>query len=861
MESVQQEQAASSANRLRMSSSQPHLLPDLCFSSSVCKITDESLPYMSGIFDDTLNPSFMSNGPVATADIPDQLKPLPKNPEEQSISKAFNNSWLSIPVENGNQLDYSISFTMPQNNNEDAANVTETNLKEDFSGQPESTSCTEKCDPGVQSKNGTFNNSLKESSPGLNSTKPLLRESPESNKSVELQEKSARLSSIVYTENAGLEDKSEKHLNSTVDICGSANVTSEHPTTEKLDCTVDITHSTVPKQERSSEKLAADEKLDSTVDISQSSVVKQEQDKKRLSSTERLNEKLDCTVEINNLNVAKQEQDNNREQPDVKLECTVSIAQSDVPEQEPSLGLSCSKDSEKQCTFTKSTTETNSSGDLTADIDKNSSASSHVSTIVGQPSSVNLEKVDGTFTKHNATTDLAPVGPVPDTANTTMNITKKTNIDLPLESSPNNGLGPVKDPVLSEPSVPVSTAPTVSIEIAVCSNRTLDFPETESKAEEQQDVFRRRNGVSDNESCINLDISHSSMFSLDEMLDMKPPPLVASTPIILNRGFDRLGSIRPIDMQHRLSVINNVDKPLNNDAISIGTNDGSDASKTNPPSIRSETSSQIQKVSAKGTSNSTTESVVINKPPSKLAARRKIPQPSKSNIPKTQISLRPPISQLASVAGKSKIVTAAQTLNQPKMSSSALNSMRRTAHLNNGKNLASVKNTAPAFTPKTSSLAASGCNLTTDIKASNTYLAQPKPSGLQPPGRGRFGLKPTGTGVFPEDTGLSQTTNRQTGLSDMQNQPTCAEALSSTKLGGGAQKLIAAPTDIRPKGLNNDCQNCTLLQEKLQTFHQELGGFLQELGRIPADCGNWTSFQQKFEVCLEEFRRLQAAHQ
>lgn len=40
-----------------------------------------------------------------------------------------------------------------------------------------------------------------------------------------------------------------------------------------------------------------------------------------------------------------------------------------------------------------------------------------------------------------------------------------------------------------------------------------------------------------------------------------------------------------------------------------------------------------------------------------------------------------------------------------------------------------------------------------------------KPSGLQPPGRGRFGLKPPGSAVSAEETGHSQTNNKPTGLS------------------------------------------------------------------------------------------------
>lgn len=41
----------------------------------------------------------------------------------------------------------------------------------------------------------------------------------------------------------------------------------------------------------------------------------------------------------------------------------------------------------------------------------------------------------------------------------------------------------------------------------------------------------------------------------------------------------------------------------------------------------------------------------------------------------------------------------------------------------------------------------------------------PKPSGLQPPGRGRFGLKPPGSAVSSDETGHSQSNNKPTVLS------------------------------------------------------------------------------------------------
>ncbi|MCJ8734098.1 hypothetical protein PDJAM_G00231450 [Pangasius djambal] len=813
------EQACSTGNGLRMSilrRNASSLLPDLCSNSSVCKITDETFPYMSGIFDETMDPSFMSNGPVATADLPDQVefKTLTKT-QDEAISgaggqtKAAYNSWLSIPIENGHSVDFSMSITSAQDDHEDIANVTESNPKGDIPEvschSQESASCTEKCDLGVESKNNTFDmaKDLKERFSGLNLTKPVLNETTGSSnitfeKSEELQEKSAGLSCTISNDDASVEDKhlEEKHLNSTVDVCIPSNTTKEQP-----------------------------------------------------------NQKLNGTVDITQSNGHKQEQNNE--------------------------GHTCSKDCEKQSTFTKATEEINATVDLTAG----------VHTEVAQQGSVNVDTVDRTFTKHNTTTDLTPPEPVPDL---TANVIKSSNTELPMQSDTNCG-ATVKDTPMSGPLAPVNTAAPVRVDVTVCSDRTLDLPETDGK-EEQQDLFRRRNGTSDGEGYLNMDISQSSMFSLDEMLDLKPCPLVASTPIVLGRGFDRLGSAKPTNILKQLSVINSINTQLNDDNAGVSEHEGSDASKSNQLSDKSDTCSQIQKVSSNGTSNSTTsEAAIVNKPPSKLAVRRKIPQPSfKSNIPKTQLPPRPPNLQVTSAVVKSKTAAAAQALNQPETSSSALHSMRRTVQLNKGKMLASAKNTFTASTVKSSSVATSTgtCNLTADKKAGNTCMTLPKPSGLQLPGRGRFGLKPPGSAVSSEETGHAQTNNKPSGLSgirtrnsllpgfsqkhassdalplakrkktDLQNQPSCSEAPTGSEAGEGVQKNVTAPTDITSKRPNagTNCGNCTLLQEKLLTFHEELGGFIQDLGRLPADCKKWVSLQQKLESYVEEVKSLRTDH-
>lgn len=611
------EQARSTGSGLRMSVLQRNassLLPE-CSNSSFYKLSDETFPNVSGIFDETMDPSFTSNGPVAPSNLSaqEQLKTFTKTKDEVFSgagvhTKAAYNSWLSIPIENGHSIDFSMSITSAKDSHEDITHVTESNPR---GGVPDvcchsiqSTSCTEKCDLGVESKNSTFDmaKDLKEKFSGLNLTNPVPNETGSSNvtleKSEEVQEKSSRLGcTISNDDDASVEDKHlhEKCLNSTVEFEGPQTSTTEQ-TTQKLNGTVDITQSNGHKQEQSTE------------------------------------------------------------------------------------GCICSKDCEKQSTFTKAAEETNASVNLSAD----------VPTEVAHPGSVNVEPVDRTFTKANTTTDLSPPELDPDLTNATRSMIKSSNMELPMQSSTNCGTT-VKDTPVSG-SAPVNTAAPVKVDVADCCGRTLDLPETDGK-EQQQDLFRRKNGVSDGEVCHNLDISQSSMFSLDEMLDLKPCPLVASTPIVLGRDFDRLRSAKPTKVQKPHSVINSMDSQLNNDTVDVGETEGLDASKTHPLPVKSDTCSEIQKVSANGKSNSTSsEAAVVNKPPLKTAVRRKIPQPSfKSNIPKTQLLSRPPTLPVTSAVVKPKIA-AAQALNQPETSSSALHSMRRTVQLNKGKTLASAKN-------------------------------------------------------------------------------------------------------------------------------------------------------------------------
>lgn len=618
MESLQQEQACSSGLKMSiLQSNLSSLLPDLCANSSVRKITDETFPYISGIFDDTMDPSLISDIPIRTTDVPDQvqLKALTKTQDEvisgaESQTKAAYNSWLSIPIDNGHSIDFSITEITSAQDDHEGVNVPESNSTDvpDTSGHsPKSASCTVNCELGVASKNSTFDmaKDLKERFSGLNLTKPVSNETIGSNnvtfeKSEELQEKSSSLSCTISNDDASLEDKhlNEKRLNSTVDVCDPSNSSTEQPN-QKLNGTVDITQSTEPKQEESTK------------------------------------------------------------------------------------GQMCTMDHEKQSTFVKVAEETSATVDLTAG----------VPTEVSLSGSVTVEPVDQKFTKHNATTDLTPPEPVPDVAKTTVNTI--TSEKLPIQSSAICG-ETVKDTAVSGPSAPGNTAAPVRVDVTVCSEGTLELPEADCK-EEQQDPFRRRNGNSDGDGYLNLDISQSSIFSLDEMLDFKPCPLIASTPIVLGRCFDRLGTAKPSNIQKQLPVMDSISTRLSQGIEGVGEHNESDASKTNQLSAKPDASDQTQKVSAnRGSNSATSEEAIVNKAPLKPVVRRKIPQPAfKSSIPKSQLLPRPSTVQLSLAAARAKAAAApAQALNQPETSSSALHSMRRTVNINKGKPPASAKNTS-----------------------------------------------------------------------------------------------------------------------------------------------------------------------
>uniref|UniRef100_A0A4W4H033 Uncharacterized protein n=2 Tax=Electrophorus electricus TaxID=8005 RepID=A0A4W4H033_ELEEL len=548
--------------------------------------------------------------------------------------------------------------------------------------------------------------------------------------------------------------------NSTFDLVKEGSMGSN--STKALNCKGVETNITFEKSQELKERYSSDP--NSTVSTNNDSL--QGEREKHLNSidiycpsnvtTEQHNEKLDSTVDIIHSSVCKQEQCNE--------------------------GLTSVEDCEKHGTFTK---EVNVSIDVTGVVEKNGIAS-HVSTELGEP--CNVHAPDRAFNKHNTMADLTHPSPLPtlknSNINTTEDVLKTSNIELPPQSSVDVATT-VGDALLSGPSDTISTAavPTVNVEVAVCCNRTLDLPGAENKGEDQQGHFQRRTGVSDGECHLNLNISQSSCFSLDDTLDIKSHALVTSTPIVLGRGFYRLGSAKLTNMQKAHSVINSIDTQSTNDLVGISDCDGLDKSETSPSSMKSDT----QKVSAKCSSIS--KSAAVNKPPSKLSVRRKIPQPAfKCNIPKTQIPVKSQTSQGTSVLVNLKGVPATQALNQPETSISSLHSLRRTVELNKRKNFGPAKTTTktatarPQLSVMTSSSRCSG--FTADSKPSNSSMTKPKLSSLLPTGQRRLGLKPPGSASFSVEAGHSQTNSKPSVLTGIRTR--------SSLLPGFAQKQASS---------------------------------------------------------------------
>uniref|UniRef100_A0A8B9GVR7 Uncharacterized protein n=1 Tax=Astyanax mexicanus TaxID=7994 RepID=A0A8B9GVR7_ASTMX len=792
----------------QMSTSQFLISQSPCPKSPLHKIGDESFPYMSGIFDDTIDPSFTSDHPDRS-----QFKTLKGQADVisglRSQNKAAYNCLVSTPMEHCHSVDFSMSITSPPDNHFSMSvtsppdnHVSETNPVEatqDISSHlPEPAKCSQSLglnssndsneSPGLNATKDTNENPVWNSvrhftktsglnatkdlqgNPGLNATKD--QESPGLNaaKDQENQE-SPELDATKARENPGLNATNDLDenpgLNFAKDLTENPgtnstkvnenpglNYTKDLDENSRLNCTKSLEKS---PGLNSTKDLNENPGLNSTKDLSENPVLNSTKDLGEnpvLNSTKDLsgNPGLNCTKDL----CEKSGMNSTISDPCEGAKSNTTFEKSPGQGGRSTPGSSSSVSAvdgtlevvnEKHlnstvdvCGPANTTTEQPSEKpDCSADIGpsqtsvpkklRSSEASLHVSPESGVTRSANSHPVDGTFIKHDVTTDVTtdvlPVEPHPSLknakVNTTVNVTKPSdaaeiqapsdtnaNVDADAEGTDAGGCGVAVTPTPTpEPSeqccantVPVDVP--LNSEVPVCSNRTPGFPEAvdeaEEKEEEPQESRRRKNGFYEQDSCLSLDISHSSIFSLDDPLERTSRVLITSTPIVLGRGFDRLRCAKPMEMQKRLSVINSIDAHSNNDLAGVS---GSDATATNPSSIKSETCSETQKSSAKctTTNSSTSESAVAIKPP-KMTLRRRIPQPGnfagKSGIPsKSQIPARPPTLQGASsVVGKAKTVPAAPSAaapSQPETSSSALHGVKRTVQLNKGKKLAPVK--------------------------------------------------------------------------------------------------------------------------------------------------------------------------
>uniref|UniRef100_A0A3B1J803 Uncharacterized LOC103032307 n=1 Tax=Astyanax mexicanus TaxID=7994 RepID=A0A3B1J803_ASTMX len=902
MESVHRDRCEDGGSRLgvstiqkQMSTSQFLISQSPCPKSPLHKIGDESFPYMSGIFDDTIDPSFTSDHPDRS-----QFKTLKGQADVisglRSQNKAAYNCLVSTPMEHCHSVDFSMSITSPPDNHfsmsvtsppdNHVSDVIETNPVEatqDISSHlPEPAKCSQSLglnssndsneSPGLNATKDTNENPVWNSvrhftktsglnatkdlqgNPGLNATKdqesPGLnaakgQESPGLNATKDQEspglnatkdQESPGLNATKDQESPGLNATKDQEspeldatkarenpgLNATNDLDENpglifAKDLTENPGTNStkvnenpgLNYTKDLDENSRLNCTKSLEKSPG---LNSTKDLSENPVLNSTKDlsgNPGLNSTKDLCEKSGmnstisdpCERAKSNTTFEKSPGQGGRSTPG----SSSSVSAVDgTPEVVNEKHLNSTVD---VCGPANTTTEQPSEKpDCSADIGpsqtsvpkklRSSEASLHVSPESGETRSANSHPVDGTFIKHDVTTDVTtdvlPVEPHPSLKNAKVNTT--VNVTKPSDA--------------------------------------------EEKEEEPQESRRRKNGFYEQDSCLSLDISHSSIFSLDDPLERTSRVLITSTPIVLGRGFDRLRCAKPMEMQKRLSVINSIDAHSNNDLAGVS---GSDATATNPSSIKSETCSETQKSSAKctTTNSSTSESAVAIKPP-KMTLRRRIPQPGnfagKSGIPsKSQIPARPPTLQGASsVVGKAKTVPAAPSAaapSQPETSSSALHSVKRIVQLNKGKKLAPVK------TITTTTVYCWACSVVcyiyhvlyfiTGTKPSQT-MAPPKSSELQPPGRGRFGLKPPGIAVFSAEASHPQTHNKPTGLPGMRTRSSLLPAFAQKHASSEALPLAKRKRTGRANYLFGCCNSSA----------------------------NWLPFQSKFETCLQEFKRL-----
>ncbi|XP_056100032.1 uncharacterized protein si:ch211-126c2.4 isoform X2 [Rhinichthys klamathensis goyatoka] len=776
---LRQKLAQASGNLLGRSSLQKPIssyhaikLPDVC--SSFYSIADEPFPQVSGFLDDTFGPSFLSNeaGTVLNS---------PGCTPSENQTKNKDDGVLAPRKEAAIDSGLSCSLGAHCQSADGRISTRSIHNEKDVSATADKADghCNE---PTVSTtsleKSDFMSAELK------NSTFDVTQDSKERfdtgvNVTVDLHNTRKKNSTFECQES---KERSDTRLNSTVDIADNVK-------TESGNTTVDLVQSHDPKE-------SPDTRVNATVDI---------------PNLDSAHSKTNSPVNSAPLNTTT-------EQLNEKLEVTIDIQ----PQEKPSGNLNSTVDDK-----IKNTEEANLKDIVMVDIVEQIASAPHLpSSEIEQSSSDILKPAKTMFTEHNTTTDLH-VPEVPVLKDTTLEM-KPSSTELTLELDQVSGAS--NSVVITKP---VSNSSETNVEIStlafVCS---VEAPEL--KAEEHHKKIERP-GLAESESVPSSDmgnISRNIVFCLDDTLDMKTSFMVTSTPIVFGREprFEILRDAKPTPIRKRLSVINSIEAQSNDELVGVSNHNGTGAVQA--------TESSSQKVSSNCiSSHSTSEPANENKPPTKRPIKRQLPQlSSKLSYPKSSLPPRPQSSMHSSVADKKKTIQGPQVPQYRDTTSTTLLGNRKSVHMNKGKNIAPVKNTASASTVKASMVSsATGFNFTAVAKPSSSGIPQNKPSGLQPPTRKRLALKTPQTSQSSVETILTQPSN---------NKPKTTGIQAHVALSTVESDAVHSADGAHESG----CVNCLHHQDKLERVLQELMG-------LRSECKNWGPLHEKLEMCVKEMKK------
>lgn len=631
-----------------ISSFQSKTLPDVC--SSFYSIEDEPFPQVSGFLDDT---SFLANEAGTTLNSPACVPSEKGTKHKEDGDVAPRNETANISDLNFSMpgvcihlADESTSSKSLQNGKY-ITNVTASKAegnRTDFSNIPTvSITPFEKSDFISAEKNSTFNvtQDLKERSVA-NTTDTAI------NATVDLHNiKNTTFESVQSQEPR---EGSDTRLNSKVDI-DVAGIKSGN-------ATIDLVQSPNTKED-------SDTGVNATVDIPN----------------------LDCTHDkINSCSDDSGASNTTTERPSEKHDGTIDFQPHELDEVKWDGSPNSTRDAKINHPLTKIAEEANVNVNVTVEIVEQMESAAVQSSGDVESISVSVKSGEGTFTKLNTTTELS-VPDVPILKNTTIEIkTETTSQASDVSKSVVGSAEP--DSNNRETEVEISTTAFVpSVETASHSPKIKvdECPPKTSKP-----------GFVDSECIQNSDtgnISRSSIFCLDDTLDMRTSFMVTSTPIVFGKEsrFEILRDVKPTPMRKRLSVINSIEAHSNDELVGTSRHDGTVAAQVTQSSNRS------QKVSTHCVSG-TAKPANENKPPTKPIVKRQLPQlSSKLGHPKSGLPPRPQLSMNSAAAVRPKTVQVPNVQHQSDASSSSsLLGNKKAGQLNKVKNIGNVKNAASA---------------------------------------------------------------------------------------------------------------------------------------------------------------------